>query len=196
VAKRIPVGVQPYDVAFAFGAVWSSDFGSGTVSRINPRRNRVVRRIQVPAPTGFAVAGGALWVGSGSGTKIYRIDPRTNRATTVDIGVEGPHWLGGGANGVWAASVSEGSVVHVDAKTDAIVATIDVGIQPSDGSVLADGSVWFPLRGEDAIVRIDPETNQVAERVRVGKGPFVVNEGFGDLWVGSFQGDDVWRIRP
>ena len=83
----------------------------------------------------------------------------------------------------------------VDPQTNEVVATLTVAGAPSDGSVLADGSVWFPLRQANALVRIDPATNRVVERRRVGKGPFVVNEGFGDLWVGSYGGGDVWRLR-
>ena len=44
---------------------------------------------------------------------------------------------------------------------------------------------------------IDPETNAVvAHDRRPGTAPFVVRDGFGDMWVGSFQGGDLWRIRP
>src|SRR6185437_76097 len=46
------------------GAVWVSDRHSGTVDRIDPGTNRVVRRIGVGnRPTGIALVNGALWVG-------------------------------------------------------------------------------------------------------------------------------------
>ncbi len=43
---------------------------------------------------------------------------------------------------------------------------------------------------------IDPATTAVVQTVKTGRGPFVVRQGFGDMWVGSFSGNDVWRIRP
>ena len=43
---------------------------------------------------------------------------------------------------------------------------------------------------------IDPQSNAVARTVKTGSGPFVVRRGFGDMWVGSSQGNDLWRIRP
>src|SRR5438067_12222621 len=46
-AKRleaIPVGTQPYDATFAFGAAWATSYGRGEVDRIDPARNRVVKR--------------------------------------------------------------------------------------------------------------------------------------------------------
>jgi hypothetical protein len=52
------------------------------------------------------------------------------------------------------------------------------------------------VRGENALVQIDAATNTVVERVAVGPTPFVVNEGFGDLWVPSYGGADVRRVRP
>ena len=77
-----------------------------------------------------------------------------------------------------------------------MVDRVSVGPQPVDGTVTADGAVWFPLRGANELVRIDPGTNAVAERVPVGNMPFVVNEAFGDLWVPSYGGSDVRRVRP
>jgi len=32
--------------------------------------------------------------------------------------------------------------------------------------------------------------------VKTGPSPFVLRAGFGDLWVGSYGGSDLWRIRP
>jgi AraC family transcriptional regulator len=67
---------------------------------------------------------------------------------------------------------------------------------PADGSVASDGGVWFPLLTANRLVEIDPASNSVVADVAVGDGPFVVNEAFGDLWVGSWRGADVWRLRP
>jgi YVTN family beta-propeller protein len=83
----------------------------------------------------------------------------------------------------------------VDAATGAVVARIRVGPQPVDGTVMRNGQVWFPVRGSNELVHIDPATNTVVERVRVGPTPFVVNEAFGDLWVPSYGGADVRRVR-
>ena len=195
VVKRIPVGSQPYDVAYAFGSVWSSDNGSDVVSRIDPARGKVVNRLRVPGASGFALARGRLWVGATHGTKLFRIDPATNAVKAVDVGIEAPAWLAASDDGVWAAAQS-GEVVRVDPGTAAVVAAIHAGAGASDGSVAPDGSVWIPLRLEGAVVRIDPAKNAVADRVKVGAGPFVANFAFGDLWVGSFAGADVWRLRP
>ena len=38
--------------------------------------------------------------------------------------------------------------------------------------------------------------NRVAETVKVGRGGFVVPDHPDELWVPSFGGTDLWRIRP
>jgi hypothetical protein len=35
----------------------------------------------------------------------------------------------------------------------------------------------------------------VRDSTKVGPGPFVANEAFGDIWVGTFAGADVWRLH-
>jgi streptogramin lyase len=87
-------------------------------------------------------------------------------------------------------------VIRLDPATGAVVARVQAGPQPVDGTVTRGGAVWFPLRGANALARIDPATNTVAERVPVGNVPFVVNEAFGDLWVPSYGGADVRRVKP
>jgi streptogramin lyase len=138
----------------------------------------------------------AVWAGSTTGAFVFRIDPRTNAFRRIRVGGTSPAWLGANDDAVWVADVRGGVVIRLDPTTGAVVARVEVGPQPVDGTVAADGSAWFPLRGADQLVRIDPETNTVVERVPVGTTPFVVNEAFGDLWVPSYGGADVRRVRP
>ena len=45
ITKRIRVGKLAVDVGDVFGSVWSSNQTDGTVSRIDPKRNKVVKTI-------------------------------------------------------------------------------------------------------------------------------------------------------
>jgi len=59
--RRIRVGSQPYDVAYGFGYVWASNNGDGTVSKIDPKRGRVVKTIRTGGgPAGFRIAAGSV----------------------------------------------------------------------------------------------------------------------------------------
>jgi YVTN family beta-propeller protein len=61
--ERIPVGHGPTDVAVGSGAVWVVNAKDGTVSRIDPMKNRVVRTINVGnAPQRVAAGLGRIWV--------------------------------------------------------------------------------------------------------------------------------------
>jgi YVTN family beta-propeller protein len=60
----------------------------GTVSRIDPGTNQVVKTIPVGnGPSGVCVAAGAVWVADEHSEAVTRIDPKTNRVVaTVDVG--------------------------------------------------------------------------------------------------------------
>jgi hypothetical protein len=50
--------------------------------------------------------------------------------------------------------------------------------------------------GDSTISIVDPARNAVAATLRSGPGPFVVSTAFGDMWVPSYGGGDVWRYSP
>jgi YVTN family beta-propeller protein len=89
-----------------------------------------------------------------------------------------------------------GTVTRIDPKTNAIVATTKVGAGPSDGARGPDGLEWIPNNGDGTISRIDPATDKVVDTITVGPSPFVLRTAFGDVWVGEFNGSQLWRIHP
>ena len=72
-----------------------------TVARIDPRSNRIVKRIKVGGgASALAVGEGAVWVVKSLDDTVSRIDARTNRVTTIPVGVS-PADIAVGAGGVW-----------------------------------------------------------------------------------------------
>jgi YVTN family beta-propeller protein len=62
-SESIRVGDGPVDVAVGSGGVWVANSRDGTVSRIDPRSNKVVATIHIgSSPQGIAVGAGAVWV--------------------------------------------------------------------------------------------------------------------------------------
>jgi YVTN family beta-propeller protein len=60
----VKVGDEPFDVAVGAGSVWVSNHCGGTVSRIDPRTNKVIETIHVGLhPQWLAAESDALWVG-------------------------------------------------------------------------------------------------------------------------------------
>jgi YVTN family beta-propeller protein len=199
--KHIRVGGAPFDVAFGEGSVWSSNYSDGTVSRIDARTGKVVATIETGGkPTGLSVTPGAVWVGSQEGFPagpgdIYRIDTATNAVSTVHVGHPTPGWFAATSTDLWISNQSDNTVSRLDLATQKVVATIPVGANPVDGGVAPDGSIWIPMKNGGTIWRIDPATNTVTAKLKVGRQPFVASPGFGDMWVGSFGGTDIRRIR-
>ena len=129
VAKRIKVGINVWDVAFAFGSAWATNNYDGTVVRINPATNRIVKTIKTGAqPTNFGIAKDAIWVGdnSASGQNVFRIDPATNTSTSVPVGHARPSGIIVTADAVWVAN-GDATVVRIDPATKAVVATVKIG---------------------------------------------------------------------
>jgi streptogramin lyase len=63
----VKVGSTPYDATFAFGAAWTTTNGSGDVERIDPARNRVVKRFPLSGAVGVVGAFGSVWAAGVSG---------------------------------------------------------------------------------------------------------------------------------
>jgi YVTN family beta-propeller protein len=75
------------------------------------------------------------------------------------------------------------------------VATIRVGQGPENAAVAADGTVFVPNVGSDTVSRIDPATNSVIETIPVGSKPFPAAFAFGDIWVPSSGGTELYRLH-
>jgi YVTN family beta-propeller protein len=62
-SESIRVGDGPIDVAVGADGVWVANSRDGTVSRIDPRSNKVIATIRLGnSPQGIAVGAGAVWV--------------------------------------------------------------------------------------------------------------------------------------
>jgi YVTN family beta-propeller protein len=75
------------------------------------------------------------------------------------------------------------------------VATIRVGRGPENPAVAPDGTVFVPNVFDDTVSRIDPATNSVIETIPVGVKPFPAASAFGDIWVPSSGGTEVYRLH-
>ena len=117
VIEIIKVGANPGRLAVGEGGVWTLNRGDGsgsggaTVSRVDPKTNKVVATIPVGdlgAPAEIAAGEGSVWI-SAPGVPITRIDPRTNRAVQRFTGegggailvAHGSLWVAAGPQKTW-----------------------------------------------------------------------------------------------
>ncbi len=199
ITARIAVGGELDDVVAAAGSVWVVSYGGRSVIRVNPRSNRVMRRIALPRArgggSGITSAGGAVWAGQTQGTAIYRIDPRSNRAVAVQTGKLGPAWFSSSGDAVWFSNIYDNSVQRLDPATRKVTATIAVKATPVNLEVIGD-DVCVPNDTSNVVTRIDRETGQIVEVIETERNPAVVAGRNGDAWVTMFDAGEVWQLHP
>jgi DNA-binding SARP family transcriptional activator/ABC-type branched-subunit amino acid transport system substrate-binding protein/streptogramin lyase len=169
-------------IAVTDAAVWvvNPDL---SVSRIDPRTNRVVAR--VPGVQALSIASGkdAVWIVNDD-SEVVEIDPRTSAASKpIPVAAESLTALAVGAGAVWVADPVGGSVWRIDPGPEPILRTIPLGVGV-DGVAFGEGAVWATNEIADEVYRIDPDTNEarVVSRIAAPRGVAV---GEGAVWVTS-----------
>ena len=151
-----------------------------TVSRIDPRSNRIVARVGKVRAENIAAGDGDVWVTEGN--TVTEIDSVTNtvaRRLTLDAESLVDLAVGGGA--VWASDPVGGKVWRVDTGRRLAARAIPVEKWVA-GLAFGEGAVWATNEIADEIHRIDPRTSETA-RIALDTSPRDVDAGEGEVWV-------------
>jgi streptogramin lyase len=184
----IQTGNHPCGVVSAFGSLWVANDG-GTLVRIDPRTNRVRKRIRVGAGAcSLASSKNALWIANYK-RGLTRISPR-GRVKTIDVGAT-PFDVLVAYGRVWVTAWAAGELAAVDPKTLKVVRRIDVGPRPV-GLAARFGVVWVGFgRDATAIAHVNPSTFAI-DRIEVGvRAPGWFVAGTRDIWIQANDGDLV-----
>jgi peptide/nickel transport system substrate-binding protein len=187
------VGSEPGALATGAGAVWVADVTDGTVSRIEPSRNRIVTIPVGSDPVALAFGEGAAWVAERGDGTIARISPTSNKVTGRIEGMNAPSALAAGHGAVWIASAVDRTIARV--RPDGSRRVIHLGAPPSAIAVGA-GAIWAISEETGTLFRIEPRTATIARAIRVGNRPVAVAAGASGVWVVNRQDATVWRIDP
>jgi streptogramin lyase len=182
----IPTGTHPCGVVAAFGSVWVANDG-GTLARIDPRTNRVVKRIRVGAGACFLAADArALWIANYK-SDLVRVTPR-GRVRRIAVG-DTPDNVLFAFGRIWVTAWGAGKLAVVDPRTLKVVRRLDVGARPA-GLAARNGAVWVGFgRDATAIARVSPRTFRI-DRIDVGvREPRGFVTGTKDLWIQANTGD-------
>jgi DNA-binding SARP family transcriptional activator/ABC-type branched-subunit amino acid transport system substrate-binding protein/DNA-binding beta-propeller fold protein YncE len=132
------------------GALWVIDRGGpqrgqpkGAIVRIDPRSNRVTRRIRLAAGTlnDLAVAAGAVWVTDPFAGELWRVDPGPPTLTKTIAVSPGSALVDANARAVWVVNHLDDRVYEIDPDTNAIVRVTTVGA-PQNVTVDSD-TAWI-----------------------------------------------------
>ena len=117
VEATIAVGQKPRFLTVGGGSVWTLNQGDGSVSRIDPKTNKVVATIEagIPGEGGEIAAGeGSVWA-TIFGIPITRIDPSTNKVVQQFVGPGGDA-IRVGRGFIWLSNLQQGNVWRLDPK--------------------------------------------------------------------------------
>src|SRR2546426_4989392 len=181
----IAVGQRPGVPVAGEGAVWVPNTGDGTVSRIDPRSNRVVATLRIGNQLAFyqrdCEAKGS--VHSFMGTSFHVRD--------CDL----PSALAVGAGALWVLKNDEQMVLRVDPRNEHVVARVALDFVPFDMTA-TDNAVWITGYWVDQLVRVDPKTNQVVARLTLPDGASGIAVSDQAVWVASTIAGQISRIDP
>jgi streptogramin lyase len=195
VVARVHTGASPGGAVAAFGAVWVANDGAGTLVRIDPRTNRVTRRVRLrPGLFSIARGFGAIWAVNYKRDSLTRVDPASGRTRTVRVGAS-PFDVLCAFGRVWVTSWEAGLLSQIDPRSLRIVRRIRIGPRPT-GLRAAPGAVWVGFgRKATSIARVDPKTATI-RRVQVGeRAPSWFAAGTRALWIQAAD-NRLIRVDP
>ena len=185
---QIPTGAHPCGAAAALGSVWVANYDSGSLVRLDPARNRVVRRIRLaPGICPVAFAAGSLWVGNDRADVVYRVDPRRGRVLTRLRVAHWPAHFAAGAGGVWVSNYEHGLVLRLDPRSGRLRRAYKVGGNPS-GLAIVDRKLWVAFGRGTTLGRVDLATGALTRFPLGHRGPGFLTAIRGDLWTSTADG--------
>jgi DNA-binding beta-propeller fold protein YncE len=225
VVATLHVGVTPGVPVIGGGFVWVPNSADGTVSKIDPRADRVVDTIRVgdPAqlrergctppnvhdvpvgsflvrlcdtPSALAFGAGSLWAAKGDGPAIVRIDPRSDRVQDTIPFPGQPFGLAFGPSGLWVTDWLNDSLSRIDPGQDRVVATHAGLGGGAAGLLVTSDAVWVSASQSDVLLRVDPHSQAVVARIPVGRLPLALAEVGGAVWMRNEKGSSLDRIDP
>ena len=196
VAGEIPVGVAPGGVAAGESAIWVTNTGSNSVSRIDPETNDVRQTIPVgEGPAGVAAGGGAVWVANGLEGTVTRIDEATNLASqTIQVG-NGPTGVAYGQGVVWVTNSTDGTVTRIDPSSGRPAKALPA-IVGAAGIAFGHGRLWVVSPATGRVAVLDPRAKRVVKEISVGSEPAAVAAGGDAVWVANRADGTVSKIDP
>jgi streptogramin lyase len=172
----------------AAGAVWVPNEADGTVSRIDPVRNRVVATIRIGDPQQLVAAG----CGPDS-VHSFMYDTLLNRRCDL------PSAVAGDARSVWAADNESLGLARIDPATNQVVQRVALNADPF-AIALGYGSLWVTafFHNPHEVLRVDPVSGRVLDTITdlPIDGGTGIAVGDGAVWVTCTYARSLLRIDP
>jgi YVTN family beta-propeller protein len=194
VVAVIKTGAAPCAAVEGFGSVWVANYGSDTVSRVDPATNKVIGEVAVgDQPCGLAVGAGSVWVdGFGTG-KVERIDPAT-MTVVRRLQSFAPYDVTFAFGSVWSTDYGLGTVSRFNPARNTRVKRWHAGFGPA-GLAATGRYVWVGSATENRLYRIDPRKNRIKSfRVPAAKPAWLASNA-NTVWAASAPDGLVVRVN-
>jgi outer membrane protein assembly factor BamB len=177
-------GEPRYTAAGGDGLAYVSDSGRGEVVVLDPRRGRVLGRVDVGGPARhIAVIGSTVWTALGS---------QAERVAVVEAAIpERPRlvrsfrtpWLAHdigftpGGRRAWVTSGDRERLTLYDIRSGRLLRTLDADAPPQHVTFLRDRA--YVTSGDDGLLRVHTLDGRLLRTIRVPVGSYNVQEGWG-----------------
>jgi len=172
-------------------SVWISNKPKNSVTRLDPKTNKVVETISVgKAPcSGLAIGFDSLWVPNCGDQTVSRVDLKTGKVTAIfPAGIaDSEGGLAASPDSIWMLTDKKGTLARIDPATNKVVAEIYVA-RGSYMAAFGEGAIWVTSTAGNLVSRVDPNTNLVTDTIAVGKSPRFLAVGENAVWTLN-QGD-------
>jgi streptogramin lyase len=203
---RVAKGDGPTTIVAGYGSVWVGA-GDGTVTRIDERTGRVLRRYHFGGYAfvyGMTVGFGSVWV-TPDRSSVVRIDARTGRSAEIRRIDWTPGPVAAGRDAVWVGDYERNLVFRIDPSTNRVAASLRTrgrlwGLAAGPAGVWVvevpgRGSATGP-EGRRVLRRIDPRANRFDGReLQLGCDPNLA-VGARVVWMVDTCSGRVRRLDP
>lgn len=181
------------NVVSGAGSVWVPSNADGEITRIDPKTDATIAKVEVAAGTAFLAFGeGALWAVASGESLLQRVDPETNAVTGTAALGDTPGFLTAGGGAVWVQEQGDGTVAKVDPETLEVVARVKVGDNLKYGDIdVADGKVWLRTTDDQTFVVIDAESNEILARVGRPEGSGAIRYTPKGIWTSAHDVESI-----
>ncbi len=152
-------------------SVWIGNNPKNTITRLDPKTNKVVVTISVGKVPCSGLAGGfgSVWVPNCGDKTLSRVDVATNKVVaTIPLGpanTEGA--ITASEDSIWYLTDPKGVLSRIDPATNQSIAEILVPAG-SFSAAYGEGAVWVTSTEGSTLTKVDPKTNLVAATIRAG----------------------------
>ncbi|MGB5014813.1 MAG: hypothetical protein WBO68_12370 [Pyrinomonadaceae bacterium] len=193
--QRVPVGTNPFGVAFDGTNIWVANVTTNNVSKIRASDGTVVATYGVGnAPFGILFDGTNIWTANYNGHNVTKLRA-SDGANLGTFGVGSfPVAVTFDGSNVWVANYISNNVTKLRASDGANLGTFGTGSNPQ--GIAFDGtSIWVTNFNGSNVTKLLASTGANQGTFAVGTKPRGIAYDGANIWVANYDSHNVTKLR-